>query len=119
MPPLSWDDVCAMTQHALPEVERSTYYRYPALKVRGRFIAGSKDPDVLVLSVDLGSRDVLLRADPDTFFITDHYRDSKAVLVRLSSVERAHLLDLLEDAWRAAAPESLVDELDRRRADDP
>ncbi len=57
-----------------------------------------------------------MRAHPETFFITDHYRDYAWVLVRLRTVRRAHLADLLEDAWRAVAPKRLVDELGTDRA---
>ena len=108
---ISWTDVCALAT-ALPEVQESTYYGYPALKVRGRFIVGTRDGKTLVLSTDFENRYLLIRADPATFFLTDHYRDSPAVLVRLASASSPQLLELIEDAWRAAAPQALVDQFD-------
>lgn len=96
----------------LPEVEESTYYGYPALKVRGKFIAGCKDGVNLVLPIDRQSRDLLLSAEPELFHLTEHYRESAAVLVRLAVVGRDRLLGLLEDSWRSAAPKDLVRRLD-------
>jgi len=50
-----------------------------------------------------------LRSAPDTFFITDHYRDYPWVLVRLAAIERADLATLIEDAWRRVASKRAID----------
>jgi hypothetical protein len=50
----------------------------------------------------------MMRVQPDVFYLTDHYRDYPAVLVRLKAVNRAQLSELLADAWRLVAPRSLV-----------
>ena len=93
----------------LPEVEESTSYGTPALKVRGKFLTRLKeDGETIVLRVDFDSRDAMMRVQPDVFYITDHYRDYPAVLVRLKAVNRAQLRELLADAWRLVAPRSLV-----------
>lgn len=93
----------------LPEVEESTSYGTPSLKVRGKFLTRLKeDGETIVLRVDFDSRDAMMRLQPDVFFITDHYRDYPAVLVRLKAVGRAQLRELLADAWRLVAPRSLV-----------
>ncbi len=93
----------------LPEVEESTSYGTPALKVRGKFLTRLKeDGETIVLRVDFDSRDAMMRVQPDVFYITDHYRDYPAVLVRLKAVSRAQLRELLADAWRLVAPRSLV-----------
>jgi hypothetical protein len=94
---------------SLPEIEESTSYGTPALKVRGKLVARLReDGETLVLRADLDSRDAMLRAQPKLFFITDHYRDYPAVLLRLTVVQPAHLKSLLEDSWRLVAPPSLV-----------
>ncbi|HSE45436.1 MAG TPA: MmcQ/YjbR family DNA-binding protein [Gemmatimonadales bacterium] len=93
----------------LPEVEESTSYGTPALKVRGKFLTRLKeDGETIVLRVDFESRDAMMRVQPDVFYITDHYRDYPTVLVRLKAVNRAQLRELLADAWRLVAPRSLV-----------
>jgi hypothetical protein len=93
----------------LPEVDESTSYGTPALKVRGKFLTRLKeDGETIVLRVDFDSRDAMMRVQPDVFYLTDHYRDYPAVLVRLKAVNRAQLRELLADAWRLVAPRSLV-----------
>ncbi len=93
----------------LPEVDESTSYGTPALKVRGKFLTRLKeDGETIVLRVDFDSRDAMMRVQPEVFYITDHYRDYPAVLVRLKAVSRAQLRELLADAWRLVAPRSLI-----------
>ena len=93
----------------LPGVEEGTSYGTPAFKVRGKLIARLReDGETLVLKVPFELRDFLMSADPATFYITDHYRGYPAVLVRLPVVDRAHLRDLLEEAWRFSAPKTLL-----------
>src|SRR5262245_5673032 len=58
-------------------------------------------------------RDFRIRADPRTFFITDHHRGYPIVLVHLGTVGRTDLRDALEQAWRLNAPKRLIAEYDR------
>ena len=85
---------------ALPGVEESTAYGAPALKVRGKLLAcvpthRSAEPGSLVVRVDFDERAELLAADPDVYYVTDHYLNYTAVLVRLSRVTPDELRDLL------------------------
>src|SRR5215475_10205696 len=66
--------------------------------------------DVLAVQVLAADKESLLAADPAKFFITDHYRDYPAVLVRLDKVDARELRELLTDAWRCQAPRTLVNE---------
>jgi hypothetical protein len=96
----------------LPEVVESTSYRTPSLKVRGKFFTRLKeDGKTLVVLVDFDSRDSMLRLQPEVFYLTDHYRDYPAVLVRLAAIRRPQLRELLADSWRRVAPRSLVAQL--------
>ncbi len=53
----------------LPEVEDSTSYGTPALKVRGTLLARLKeDGETLVLKTTLADRTLLLNGAPDIFF---------------------------------------------------
>jgi hypothetical protein len=76
--------------------------------VRKKFLARLKeDGDSVAIKVDFTDRDVLLEAEPKAFYLTDHYRPYPAVLMRLSQVRPAMAMELLEQAWRRAAPKSL------------
>ena len=86
----------------------------PALKVRGKGIARLKEDGQSVVfmleSVDL--QEILIEAQPDLYFITDHYRGWPAVLARLSRLRAPECRERLEDAWREKAPKSLVQRYD-------
>lgn len=99
---------------ALPGVEEGTSYGTPAFRVKGRFFIRLKeDGETIVLKTDFYERDHLMAAHPEAFFITDHYRDYPAVLVRLAAVSPTHLRRLVVDSWRRHAPKRLVDSYDR------
>jgi len=101
---------------ALPGVEEGTSYRTPAFKVRGKLIARLReDGETLVVKVGFELRDFLMNADPETFYITDHYRGYPAVLVRLPLVDRARLREVLEEAWKHSAPKTLLAAHESRR----
>jgi hypothetical protein len=100
---------------ALPGVEEGTSYGTPAFKVRGKLIARLKeDGESLVILIDFEERERLLKADPATFYITAHYLNYPSILVRLPKVRAKALRDLLERAWRRAAPPRLVEAFDRK-----
>jgi len=102
---------------ALPGVEESTAYGQPALKIHGKLLAcvpanRSAEPASLAVRVDFDDRAELLAADPDVYYVTDHYVGYTAVLVRLSRVTPDGLRDLLGMAYkfvtRSATPRSPV-----------
>ena len=73
----------------LPGAELSTSYGGPALRVHGRMFAcmatnKSAEPGSLVLCIDFDRRDELIEADPDSYYLKDHYVGYPCVLVRLS-----------------------------------
>jgi hypothetical protein len=53
--------------------------------------------------MDFEQRAELMAADPETYFITDHYLNYEWILVRLDRVDPDALRDLLLGAWRSAA----------------
>ena len=90
---------------ALPGVEEGTAYGTPALKVRGKMFAcipshRSAEPDSLAVRLDFAQRDELLAADPDTYYLKDHYVNYAVVLVRLARIHEDTLRDLLGMSWR-------------------
>jgi hypothetical protein len=89
----------------LPDVEVTTMYGQPALKVRGKMFAciashKSAEPNSLVVMMDFPARDALIEDDPATYYLKDHYVDYPCVLVRLSRVDRDALRDLVTGAHR-------------------
>jgi hypothetical protein len=92
----------------LPGVTESTSYGTPALKLKGKLFARLKeDGETLVLRMDPVNRDLLLRAEPDLFFLTDHYVDYPWILLRLTQVKMSRVKELLEDASRLTASHRL------------
>jgi hypothetical protein len=86
---------------ALDGVEEGTSYGTAALKVRGKLMLRLKeDGETIAIRTDFDERDVLLRLDPEAFFLTDHYRDYPWVLVRLARIAERPLGDLIQGAWR-------------------
>jgi hypothetical protein len=89
----------------LPDVEVTTTWGQPTLKVRGRMfvcIASHKsaEPDTLVVMMDFADRDALLEDDPATYYLKEHYVGYPCVLVRLARVHPDALRDLVIGAHR-------------------
>src|SRR5687768_10884243 len=81
----SWETVCELGAE-LPEVEQSTWYGTPALKVRGKGFARLREDGALVVMVDVLEREALMQEDADTFYITPHYQEYPAMLVNLERI---------------------------------
>jgi hypothetical protein len=89
----------------LPDVEESTTYGSPALKVRGKLLTciavhKSAEPDSLAVRIDFDHRAQLMASAPDVYYLTDHYVNYPIVLVRFSRIHPDALADLLSNAWR-------------------
>ncbi len=89
----------------LPDVEVTTTWGQPTLKVRGRMFAcmashKSAEPNTLVVMMDFGDRDALIEDDPGTYYLKEHYLNYPCVLVRLSRVHADALRDLIVGAHR-------------------
>jgi hypothetical protein len=98
---------------ALPETSEKPCYGTPGFYVRKKLFARLRDDGTtLVAKVDMGERELLLAAEPETFFITDHYREWPYMLVRLSAIHDDELLEVLTDSWLLAAPKRLAATLD-------
>jgi hypothetical protein len=107
---LTWTDVVALGRE-LPEIEETTSYGRPALKVRGKFVAALRsNPDALVVRCDLDEKPLLLEARPEILFETPHYHGWGYMLVRLdASLDDAR--EFLTDSWLLAAPKRLAESL--------
>jgi hypothetical protein len=88
---------------ALDRVEESTSYGTPAFKIGGKLVARLReDGETLVVGMSFEQREELLAADPDTYYLTDHYLNYPWILVRLPRVHPDALRDLLRGAIRQA-----------------
>jgi hypothetical protein len=97
---------------SLPDVEESTTYGSPALKVRGKLLAciaihRSAEPESLAVRVGFDARMELIAAAPDIYYVTDHYLNYPVVLVRLSRIRHDTLRDLLGMAWHFVTMKTL------------
>jgi hypothetical protein len=103
----TWDDVLEIGAR-LPETEQATSYGTPALKIGRRLIARLReDGKTIVVRVDQSERELLMTSDPDKFYITPHYQNYPAVLVRLERIDRVELAEMLTEAWLMRAPKRL------------
>jgi hypothetical protein len=94
---------------SLPEVEEAVSSGRPVFRVKGKMLARlMEDGESLLIKVDYLKRDILINAEPATFYVTDFYRCYPMLLVRLPSVSPDLLRDLLEEAWRAVAPKRVI-----------
>jgi hypothetical protein len=101
---VTYENICHLAL-TLPGVQEGTSYGTPALKVKGKLMLRlHEDGDKIVLKMPFDRREELISGDPETYFITDHYRDYPWVLVSLAKVQRDALRDLLLIAHRAASP---------------
>jgi len=113
-----YDVVCNIAL-AFPGVEATTSYGTPALKVKGRLMARlrTEAEGALALRCDFVDRNILLQVNPQAYFLTDHYVNYPMILVRLDKVRRAELVDLLDRAYRMAAPGKMTKAHDRGGGD--
>lgn len=117
---MNWEQLCKLGL-ALPEVVEDIWYRTPALKVRGKaFVRLKEDGESVVFLLEsVEEQELLIEAQPDIYFITDHYRGYPAVLARLSALRAPECRVRLERAWRLKAPKTLVKQLDQGPAAKP
>jgi hypothetical protein len=102
--PQSFKNVEAIGR-TLPDVEVTTSWGQPTLKVRGKMFAcmaanKAAEPNTLVVMMEFADRDALIEDDPATYYLKDHYRNYPCVLVRLSRVHPDALRDLVTGAHR-------------------
>jgi hypothetical protein len=93
-------DAVQALRREFPDLQESTMYGAPALKLGKRLVAclavhRSAEPGSLVVRTDFEQRDALLAEAPETYYLTDHYVNHPVVLVRLSRIQHDQLRDLL------------------------
>jgi hypothetical protein len=101
----------------LPGTEVSVSYGTPSVKVKDKVLSRlrSEAEGALAIRCDFVDRERLLQADPEVFFITEHYRNYPMILVRLDKVRADALPDIVERAWRLQAPKKLIEEFENKK----
>ena len=71
-------DLVLEATRALPDVERSTTWGASSLKVGGKLLAcqaihKSAEPNSIVVKIPMSERDELIAAEPDVYYLTEHY----------------------------------------------
>jgi hypothetical protein len=107
---------------ALPDVEESSLHGAPSLKVSGRLLTcpalhRSAESDSLVVRIGFQERAKLIAAAPSIYYVTDHYLNHPAVLVRLGQIDRNSLRDLLGLAWHFVSSKKKASRRRGRRSD--
>lgn len=115
---MTYEDFRAIVM-AFPGVEEGTNHGRPSFVVRGKFLTRLRDEDdsVVLLEVDFDERDLLMEAEPETFHITDHYRNYPSVLARLGAIHPDALRGFIERRWRKISLKKVVKAWDEARGD--
>ena len=110
----TWDDVIRIAT-ALPEVEESTSYGTPSLKVRKKGFARlrTEADGGLMVRCPLEEKEALLASGDPAFYTTPHYDGYGSILIDLDAIDEERLAELIDQAWRGSAPVTL-----RRRHDE-
>lgn len=101
----TWDDVVAIAKR-FPEVEETTSWQTPSLKVKGRFFARlrTEAEGGLAIVCEPSEKAALLASADPAFYTTPHYDRSAMILVDLDRIDEQRLTELVEDAWHRKAP---------------
>jgi hypothetical protein len=93
----------------LPGVEETTSYGEPTLKAHGKlWVWWSPHEDAPVFKVAFEEREVLLECDPQTFFVTPHYKGYPLVLMHAEKLDLAWARANLIKVWQAQAPKRVL-----------
>jgi hypothetical protein len=106
---------------SFPLANEKPSYGKPSFFVAKKFFTRLRAEDnSLVFIVDsMDQRDMMLELDPQTYHITDHYRDYPAVLVRMERITAGELQTMLERRFRKIAPKKLLRDIEAAAAKKP
>ena len=101
---LTFDDVREIAL-SMPEVAEARAWGCATFKADGRLFAAQPyprrdiEPNSLGVAMGFDDRTRLLASHPAVYYLTDHYEKYPGVLVRLSSIGRTELREILAAAW--------------------
>ncbi|HSS14373.1 MAG TPA: hypothetical protein VLL04_10785 [Rhizomicrobium sp.] len=82
---------------SIPGTDERLWFNQPSVFLHDRFLAKTHHKeDAVTLQVgSMEMRDMMLEAEPELFYITDHYRKFPFVLMRLSVLTKTVLKEIL------------------------
>ena len=100
---------------AIPGTTEVLWFRKPAVFLHDQFLTKVHDKEeAMTLRVSsMEMRDMMLEAEPELFYITDHYRNFPFVLARLSALTPKVLKEIL--VGRAAQLAEGKDKIAKRK----
>jgi len=109
---------CAMDPRGGREAVRAggKVLAYLAVNERSRAPGLPANEEFVVVRIGFDRRAELLESNPEAYFVTPHYRNWPAVIVRLTTADQRELRELLGESWRFVAPKRLVREWDAKRS---
>ena len=95
---------------SFPEVTEGSSYGSPAFLINKKFFTRlrKEEASLVLLEVSLDERELLMEAEPDTFFFTPHYKDYPSVLARIETLHPGSLRNFLERRFRKIAPKKTL-----------
>ena len=118
---VTFDDVREIAM-SMPEVEEVTAYGMPAFKAgQTRFVGEpvprhDVEPNSIGVPMAFEERARQLAAHPNVYYLTEHFAPYPGVLVRLASVSRKELREILSAAWHYAMEHQTSAKKPRRTA---
>ena len=94
---------------SLPESEERETWETATFRVRNKiFVMFSDRERELWIKSNFDEQRALTQTDPETFFVPPYVGPSGWVGVRIRTVDRDELSELVTEAWRLTAPKRLV-----------
>ncbi|MFN4099818.1 MAG: MmcQ/YjbR family DNA-binding protein [Pararhodobacter sp.] len=101
----------------LPQVEDGTGWGHPCLRAHGKmWVWWSPYIDAAVFPCDFEEREMLLKADPETFAMHPHYANYRYILVNAGHIDPAWAGPRLTARWRDLAPKRWLKSWDAARS---
>jgi hypothetical protein len=90
---------------SLPGTDERRWFTHMCVFAHDRFLTRvNEKEDAMVLQVgSMEMREMMLEAEPELFFVTDHYRNFPFVLARLKALTKTSLKQMLEGRARQLA----------------
>ena len=104
---------------SFPGAEEGMSYGRPSFKLNGKFFTRlrAEDESMVLLEVNHDEREMLMEAEPETFFFTAHYKDYPSVLARIATLHPGSFRAFLERRFRKIAKKSVVKAWEAERAE--
>jgi hypothetical protein len=97
----------------LPEAEEQETWGTPTFRVRKKiFVMFSEEQREAWVKSTHDEQRALVQMDPDTFFVPPYVGPSGWIGVRIRSVDRDEMRELVTEAWRLTAPKRVVASFD-------